>query len=330
LKPDNTIIVTKDGSSSNLPGLSEDYEVVKSADVDWSDVRARVYGGGTQFFSFRKRSSLVYKVKSVIQNPSLIITKIRSGFNRDRQNVCAALFYVGVGVGPFEVPGSLESICDNARKSKCFYVRDRLSYELMKRFNLPQLKFYTDICFAKSYENKILERKRVKKIGVILRDWHDNNENILVDDILGSLGKNFDFEFLVLGKDRKLKRCLDKKKLPYVCYDSNLHGVDGFVDVLNGYDLIISSRYHGLVYSNLLCIPSISLEIEQKLRVESNELLCVGSVRKDNVNELHSIISSINMESEQRRLISALSINRSRAIDMIESFNRLLLAELDQ
>ena len=85
-----------------------------------------------------------------------------------------------------------------------------------------------------------------------------------------------------------------------------------------------------MVYSNLLCIPSISLEIEQKLRVESNELLCVGSVRKDNVNELHSIISSINMESEQRRLISALSINRSRAIDMIESFNRLLLAELDQ
>jgi polysaccharide pyruvyl transferase WcaK-like protein len=71
--------------------------------------------------------------------------------------------------------------------------------------------------------------------------------------------------------------------------------IDEFIKTLASYNIIISSRYHGIIYSILLNVPIIALPIENKLTQAAKEL--EGVVLADmSVNNLNYYIAQLNTD----------------------------------
>ena len=244
-----------------------------------------LYGGGTQFFSFSTHGisakMAIFKKFLILafRHPIYYILKclkpfIRKGlFNIKSKKYLA----IGIGFGPYYSQAIEKSHADKLLNTCDFVsVRDIISYKKLLKYNKSTfLYLHTDICYL--YNNKGIElntSSSIKSIGMIVRDWDHNavalNYQIIQGvTVLRELGFQVAYILLKGKSDKKWFVQLKKMKENIVIWNQ-LDEVK-FLNTLSSFNLIISARYHGLIFASLLNIPFISIEIEPKLKLIAEE-----------------------------------------------------------
>jgi polysaccharide pyruvyl transferase WcaK-like protein len=113
----------------------------------------------------------------------------------------------------------------------------------------------------------------------------------------------------------------------YNIWQPNLnHNISEFIEGLLNYDIIISSRYHGIVFSAVQGIPSIAIEIEPKLKIAAQTLQpgCLLWKQPFDATELLSHITTILNDYQARTDAILLSV------EIQKHLGKLMLEEIEQ
>ncbi len=312
-------------NSSYLKNIVNDCDIISLEEKDSVNTNILVYGGGTQFYSFKSKPNIYERVLLIIKDPLNIHKRIiKKVFKRKKKDIyedkkiCA----LGIGVGPF-LKHSNKCIEQETRelfkKMDYISVRDTFSVNKCKEWGLEKVKHHADLCYLMDNEFRLKKKDSINNIGIIVRDWNQTVEGstyydkiFLLLDLLKEEGYNVDI--IIFSKKRDLYWSQKLKEKDNVLYwDPDIDSIKNFILSLNNYDLFITARYHGAVFSTILGKPFISIEVEQKLKlisliynkssrnwtfpfnvnecldyvrtIDSNYLDCVNNVIKENKNQ---------------------------------------------
>ncbi|EPI2683607.1 polysaccharide pyruvyl transferase family protein [Vibrio cholerae] len=231
-----------------------------------------VFGGGTQFYDFGKKSGLYQKL-SLIKKPEYIFKKILSKKTlpiKSKNDI-----YLAVGLGPFQERSKiLKDAQVQMASSKFVSVRDETSLSFLKEAHIDAIKT-VDLCFSKNLSEFIKVKTGFSKIGIILRDWDFYDSEYCIEKLKNQIDRlklSYDVEIVSFGVDKNLKRRCTEYGYSLTSWDPEVSSINEFISKLASFDLIISSRYHGVIYSILLEIPVVALPIEPKLKIAASEL----------------------------------------------------------
>ncbi|MBY0065616.1 polysaccharide pyruvyl transferase family protein [Empedobacter falsenii] len=288
---DLLMIVLEDYLSNNLPneklnfiGTENNYVkklLVKSTFNANKNEEVLIYGGGTQFFSFIEKSSIISILRNNIKkNPLQIFNKVLSKINPPRKTTInqPEKAFIGFGLGPFN---NNRQAINYAKQqlSSSFYVgvRDQVSFQYCKDWNINAV-LGADIVFSSYFQNYISKTKKQQeknKIAIIVRDWEwKNSETSYQDQILKFVenNKDLDFTFIVFAKDKDPKWMKIIKNYEHVIWEPEKQSVSEFLEILNAYDIFITARYHGAIIAGLMNKKVICIEIEPKLRILTEQI----------------------------------------------------------
>jgi len=83
-------------------------------------------------------------------------------------------------------------------------------------------------------------------------------------------------------------------------WNPDIDRIENFMDKLNNFDLFISARFHGVIFSTLLNKPAISIAIEPKLELVKENAVCkVWHPMNDNKEQLLSFVNDYNAGYEK-------------------------------
>lgn len=267
-----------------------------------------IFGGGTQWYSFPNTNLRTSKIREILS---------QFGYRFKPSGICEKYnartkLALGVGVGPF-LAGNEKKSMNDLKDFQYIGVRDPESYRLCKKHHIDHTFLRADICYDDRYWNLSGMRKsagRSKKIGLIPRDWPHTTEGfqflIPLNEVAAEYRKKgFQVEYLVFSKLREIStmKFLDEKGEKYAVWDpKNNPDVDHFLSLIADCDLVISARYHGTVAAAILGIPSIAIEVEQKLSLASQTLSpgCQLWKQPFNKTELVNLIDDFFGNYEQR------------------------------
>lgn len=249
-----------------------------------------VYGGGTQFYSFTGLSKF-QKLKQKINSPTDFIGVIKAKLRLYKKNnfidnkftvtkYANKVAVLGVGLGPFEAENKIiENKTKQLFKELDFIaVRDLYAKQRCKDWGVTTCKLIPDICFA--LESSLFEiankRTEPKRIGVIVRDWKHNDSGRGYYENLKQEANNLRAEGFIVTfisfdrtSDKEWMTILKEANEDYLMWDPAKHEINEFLGLLNEFDLFITARYHGAIFSSLLNKPFIAIEVEQKLAMIS-------------------------------------------------------------
>lgn len=302
-----------------------------------------VLGGGTLFYSFSSTTSkptFFNKLYRFIKDPFLGSKKLLIKFGilkvKYEPNSYLKILNLGIGLGPFNNGNDERKkyAVDFCKKSIWVSVRDKVSYDFLRENDIQKKYLGTDICFLSGfikYPNH--KASNVKNIGIIVRDWDNNENSIYQQSILENLfllRKEYKVTFIVFSSfsDKKWIKALDDINEEYIVWNPNKHSIDDFLKLLNDFDLFLTARYHGFVFASLLNIPSVCIGIEQKLDIaheqfkNSSELWC----NPFSINELLMKIRRIdrNYREYQGNLKLEIDIKNQAANEMFNEFDKNL------
>ncbi|MBI1785496.1 polysaccharide pyruvyl transferase family protein [Candidatus Sumerlaeota bacterium] len=245
-----------------------------------------VYGGGTQFFSFRstmRSATLLRRGGRLLTSPSRAMDfvlrhalPIERAFKRR-----AAL---GIGVGPF-VPKSFEESYARQLLQSCDFaaVRDRISEQICRQWNIAWVRRGGDLCFLSELWNNALPRARSTppqkpRIGIIIRDWGHTPVGqdwvkalIAATDLLGQEGLECTF-ISFDASDSTWSQLPNDRGDRFLAWNPMRDAPDSFMAKLSEFDLFVTARYHGAVLAALLEKPVICVELDPKLRLAAEAL----------------------------------------------------------
>jgi len=254
-----------------------------------------IYGGGTQFYAFpltafRKNiGSLFSRFLFHAKRPvafgkrllQIIVSRLRPP--KDKLRVAA----IGVGLGPFVENSTALDRTKKIFRNLCYAaVRDIDSYDLGNKWGCENLRLRADLCYLPSLWRPYTSETRrstiqspVQRICVIPRDWpHTYEGNAYVTPLLDvvedlrSHGKKVDFVSFSERGDKSWADRLEAESEPLFVWNPEHDNIEGFLERLSTYDLIITARYHGAVFASILGKPVVCIEIEQKLALIANTL----------------------------------------------------------
>lgn len=257
-----------------------------------------IYGGGTQFYSFKSKIPLIKKIITnlpLILKPKKLRPKIERLFSKicykKSSGVCSdfSIIALGIGVGPF-LEGSDPKI---EKQTKLIFqamdfvaVRDVYSYQKCKEWGIKNYGLYADLCFKMKHKQFLKHNAKTNahRIGIIVRDWDKTKEGNSYRENLLKVASNLqdkgkDVRFIVFAKEKDpnwLKR-LKRSKIEPIIWNPDKNTIDHFFEELASFDLFITSRYHGAIFSALLGKPFITIEVEQKLAMIS-DIFKLGSL----------------------------------------------------
>lgn len=230
-----------------------------------------LWGGGTQFYDFFSIKFLFRKVFNLIINPKNIIKKIMK-IKVGPQVKFKKEVYLCVGFGPFASKKKKKITANKISLADLIYVRDIDSYNSLIKYSKNVFKA-EDICMLdKSYY--FCKTVKNNKICIILRDWYYDNSSQYIENIIEFYNKNknkLEMDFILFGKDPNCLKKLNDENIKYIQWDVNLYNIEDFSRKISEYSLIISARYHGIIFSLIHNIPAIAIEIEPKLRLVSEQ-----------------------------------------------------------
>lgn len=246
----------------------------KNIDLEIYDVF--IWGGGTQFFDFQGdflRSILRY-VKFQLNLNKSIHSLALSQLKKGKQGIA-----LGVGIGPFKNHSFNELIWKVLFKSiNEVYLRDTLSEHFAKKWKISY-SLIPDLVYGiyKQVPKHSLILKSKPKIGIIIRVWNWGKEKNYVLSMIESyryLNIDFNVSFIIFSKiyDKKLLITLNDLNFKHHVWDPEQNSFDDFFHELNSFDIIISSRFHGIVLASMMGIPSIGIEIDPKIAMIQKEL----------------------------------------------------------
>ncbi|WP_162984905.1 polysaccharide pyruvyl transferase family protein [Mesonia aquimarina] len=239
------------------------------------DAKTLILGGGTQFFAFNKisfKEKLAFYIKHLSFKKLLFTFQKRVLKQKMRANKSIGL---GLGLGPFqENTPQLTAASNSIAALDEVFTRDRLSFEFAKSLNSKALKF-TDICFLPGiidFSKFKQPKTKIKKVGIIVRDWNLSSEGKqyykkLQQEVerLKSLG--YLPTYILFKPESYWQEYLENQQEKYIVWNPEKMKIVDFLKELMEFDLMISARFHGIIFASLLGIPSISIGIEQKLKV---------------------------------------------------------------
>lgn len=243
-----------------------------------------IYGGGTQFFDFGSLNKKSIFQRRVEQFKAPVKTLKKKKFKKQINYKKSIL--LGVGLGPFSSRQSLGYIKfkNTINNSNHIYVRDIKSYNYAQEICTTNLYLGTDLCynslFYEMVSNYIKKDSsiKIKKVGIVLRQW--DYDNINQDQLFTTIKKyiefrknDFDFDLILFRKKKDkeiLKHFKSLKDTSVYIWDSEEDSFDNFLKKYSTYDLIITSRFHGAIISGLLEIPFITIEVDPKLQIPNN------------------------------------------------------------
>ena len=275
------VISKRAGYMASLYGRP--FTLISPVESQYIKTKILIYGGGTQFYSFAGASFLIKKIAHLISNPYLLLRKVsgKKGLIVDADRT----IYFGVGLGPFQSKAKLSETLRLLAKADNIYVRDKKSLAYLDGGGLRcDVSVVPDICVMDraSYRATTKEMKggvKEEKVGVILRDWpYSEDAGLILDSVLKLREKiDMPMEFVFFGRDEKNKAHLTKLGVPFKEWDpDHPSGLDEFHAMIGEYKLIITSRYHGVVFSAINYVPTIIIGIEDKLVQAADEFSEVG------------------------------------------------------
>jgi len=255
--------------------------------------KALIYGGGTQWYSFPNTTADPHNDEfRPVEAIKRIVKAGRQTTRREtperQQLIAESQLALGIGIGPF-LAGNQKKTLRELRKCDYIGVRDPKSLEWCNDHNLKQTRLRADICYADEYWKSSAVQKAYRnnapRIGIVARDWNHTDEGSRYLPALIEAGKEltrrgYEVRYLIFSKLRELQTMalLDAAKDNYAVWEpKELSDIDEFLGQMAACDLIISARYHGIVAAATLGIPTIAIELEQKLSLVSR-LLAPGCV----------------------------------------------------
>ncbi len=288
-----------------------------------------VYGGGTQFFAFShpKKLSRIGKVIKILRRPSLIVDRIfsQNELHKKSQNQAPTVF-LGFGIGPFYVDSHVKTVAKDSLSASLFVgVRDEVSFEYCEQWGIPSI-LGADVVFSSYFSLPKFENTNnyKKKIGIIVRDWNWEQSGADYIDSLIDLEledeNQCDIVYIIFAplKDKKWIKLLSNKNV--LIWDPNKFSINQFLETINSFDALISARYHGAIIGALLGKPVICIEIEDKLKILTNQLPQLKLWRKPfEKGKLLDLIRNLEYDVDYSE---SLMLLKNRADMMFERFKK--------
>ena len=266
-----------------------------------------IFGGGTQWYSFPG----IVPADTVVSNPARVLRYLKRQGKRILQPIrritspgqlCSARrqntvppqgrlrissgvqVAAGIGLGPFLMGGEDKSA---EILAECSYVavRDPVSYKYCQRWGIPNAFLRADICYiGEIYDlkSKYSDRRLgpQHRVGVVVRDWPHTLEGSLYSTplrsavtIMRKMGLKVSyFVFSKLRDEQWLQLLKDGHENPLIWQPESRGNISSFIENMADYDVIISARYHALVFAAVLGIPTIAIEVEPKLSIAAAAL----------------------------------------------------------
>ena len=270
-----------------------------------------IYGGGTQFYSFK---SDLYWLRKRLTNIGHYLLEPKKLFERLKIAACDNNIYaertgaISIGVGPFIRGSSAESEAKSILKRTEFLsVRDLSSLHLLESWGISGVKINSDLGFAMElWLDKPLKHptilKETGRIGVIIRNWPHTEEGMrYIDPLFHTMaqlrteGLHPEFISFAGDYDIKVRNFLEEKGESVLNWDPYKQTPASFTEELMVFDIILTTRAHGVVIGSGLGIPTIAVEIEPKLKAirEGLDIGTIGWGPPFDPNELLQIIHNL-------------------------------------
>lgn len=186
----------------------------------------------------------------------------------------------GLSIGPFRKssPSYVRKVSELGSYDELF-VRDEASVSFLKNSGFSN-NYYrtTDIAFLSDYwlPQKLSESKskNPRNIGIILLDWHENNDvyfrNIKqATEQLEGDGRKVTFFSFQESFDQKYRSFFEGK---VIAWNPHNYSLEQFLSLLQQQHVIVTARAHGAIIGACLGVPSICLGITLKLEEVSKML----------------------------------------------------------
>ncbi|WP_370895426.1 polysaccharide pyruvyl transferase family protein [Chryseobacterium gossypii] len=267
--------------SNILPGIKVfDYHKIKQPIYS----NLLIYGGGTQFYHFKKNRLSKKGLKDKILSPNHIKSYIRKKILKNNyienkfqiSDYAKHIALVGVGVGPFDIENSfVENKTANLfAKSDFVGVRDEFAMKKAKGWGVDKPVLSPDICysfrshFLENYKN---DSKEIKKIGIIVRDWNYANGGGEYYEHLQEASarlekEGYEVNYILFDIQSDLYWYGKRNELNIILWNPEKDTFDSFLEKISKFDLFITARFHGAIFATLLQTPFITIEVEQKLK----------------------------------------------------------------
>ncbi|QCK16486.1 polysaccharide pyruvyl transferase family protein [Mangrovivirga cuniculi] len=340
IKKDSELHIFSNSESNQYLNKLIDYEFKV---VNWENTgnySYLVHGGGGTYFDFKKGSfkNLVINsfIKTIgIKNYSTFFTYLKRIMGRPILSFKKRLG-IGIGVGSFT--STSRKFRDAAVELGTFdflAVRDDRSLKRINEMNLKTNPFRgIDLAFLKKYwlpntvETDLYTDAR--KIGFILRHWDGDDQylNALLKDVKNLKDKGYEISLILFDKNHD-KGLLDFRRYfdEVLIWDPWVDQCDlnWFLQKLKEYTVLVTSRAHGAIIPAMLGIPSVIIELEEKLRnvhemlKNSSKLIKINQLGKGElpiiVDEYISDIIKIKTKTQKD-----ISYNENQAGAMIAAF----------
>lgn len=339
IKPQN-VMITCNNKSHYIKKHFKHIKVISTTSAKFTSCDYYILGGGTQFFAFKNdinvvKNRITIYFNIIIKDPSLILSIIKSKLVKQKHANKIAL---GIGLGPFYNTKMQEVVKNQLATFNKIYCRDFKSLDYCNRWGINAI-LSADLCLSdlfkkKYFKNHELSKSETKTIGVVLRDWTQNNDGNIINEKMFQFIENYkkhkikififsnskDAELITLITDRGIVDP-DDLHIWNPC-ESNFKN---YLDIFNLCDLIITSRYHAAIFAVNYNIPTICLAIDPKLKYLVDE---VKGFRYCPIDEIESIpihIDNIirNYFMIQKSISASYIILNKRANIIQDMFNHI-------
>lgn len=298
------------------------------------------FGGGGQFFEFNGNKAKKPFIQKYLEVRKQGLTRIDIlkifalrvlKKNRPLYKRSAA---VCLGVGPFETssPTQIKQAISPFLSCDFRSVRDSVSLEILEKL-LHTSALYTDPTFLLNHWNTETSkpvREKNNSIGVILRDWklNQHGENVLKNTIeaahqLASRGHAIKLISLYQEHDRSI---IDKhREFEWLVWDPQKCTPSTFIKNLQQeFDILVSTRAHGVLLPAQVGLPSVVVGIEPKLQNIHN-ILPQGTLYSDGLNPddiIEKTLIGLNNQNElSQRLLSDVKKQTAVANNFLKDIN---------
>jgi polysaccharide pyruvyl transferase WcaK-like protein len=241
-----------------------------------------IYGGGTQFYSFQAddiKAIWRNRLQQLVRHP---LVSAKQGYHRlyanqpSKPSQCIA---IGIGLGPFAADSAASSRTKRLLSVMDYVsVRDPISYALCNNWSIKNAHLRTDLCFTSHMVNWIralctTTRRRHSKVGIVVRDWAHTQRGAAyekhIKEILQFLKERRQrVEFFLFKKgDQGWHNLLCDMGQTIHVWDPYDNSLDDYLKKMSECEILVSSRYHGVVLGAIIGRPCICIEIEPKLKL---------------------------------------------------------------
>ena len=279
-----------------------------------------LYFGGGVFFDYKENYPKILFVKK-----TLSIVK-----NYYLSRLYGVHFAgIGIGLGPFNSKYSSYLTRLQLRVFDFIGVRDNVSFEFLIHFGLEKkaIKGY-DLSFLQHREISTTKTEQIKKILICPRRFHhqcekDHYHKQLIDWVLKL--KESGVEILVFGfqpeHDESVLLEYQKAGLNTKVWDPERNILAMIFELFEQYDLIISSRMHGVYVAGMVNRPCIGIEVHPKVK-DATELFdkshCLPASFQ--IKELEETISKLGIENSKAKKLYTYKKSATSQYQMVKKW----------